>query len=78
MGQSPKTYDVGADLTTEDRVLGDHNDESLVDDRRYFIEMCLAKQPNSERSKTKPCGNRKRRTGLAGRQRRRVPGLVPP
>lgn len=36
MGQSPKTYDVGADLTTEDRVLGDHNDESLVDDEKVL------------------------------------------
>ncbi len=36
VGRRQDTYDVGADLTTEDRVLGDHDDEFHGITRRFL------------------------------------------
>lgn len=44
MGEMLETYDVGADLTTENGVLGDHDDESKRIMRRFFVQLRLVEQ----------------------------------
>ena len=39
-----ETYDVGADLTTEDRVLDNHDDGFKMMMRRFFVQLRLAKR----------------------------------
>ena len=41
MGQIEETYNVRADLTTEDRILGDHDDKFQRTMRRIFVESVL-------------------------------------
>ena len=41
MGEIWETYDVGADLTTENRVLGDHDDEFKGMVRTFFVQLRL-------------------------------------
>lgn len=43
MGQSEETYNVRADLTTEDRILGDHDDKFRQTMRRFFVKnVCVS------------------------------------
>lgn len=72
MGLIKETYDVGADLTTEDRVLGDHNDESRRTMRRLFVQKYLVKQIKDSKGTTKYEALRQSQAqaGLAGGQHR--------
>lgn len=54
VGQSRETYNVGADLTTEDCVLGDHDGESQRSKKEILCETCLEERfQTSNFSRTK-------------------------
>lgn len=75
MGQSEETYNVRADLTTEDRILGDHDDKFRQTMRRFFVKnVCVSywEQIQSTAAVAIASGL----GGRAGGQHRRTPGVL--
>lgn len=67
---------MGADLTAEYRVLGDHDDDfqrSMKDVLRTDVPCGATAEVKREADEA--CGNRRRQAGLAGGRRRRIPGV---
>lgn len=57
---------MGADLTTEDCVLGNHDDELQRTMRRFFVQMCLV-QSRANLTKLRAKGKRAWRAGNIGK-----------